>query len=98
MVFLNIKLSSMPRNVQQMLSVISQLLQKVSVALKINSLLLNVTMKDSSMMHLELLETDLVLPLKATSRGGKRSTKTEQTPSNLLQRQLAAMLIKLYYA
>ncbi len=77
MVFLNIKLSSMPRNAQQMLSVISQLSQKVSVALKINSMLLNVTMKDSSMMQLELLETDLVLPLKATSRDGKRSTKTE---------------------
>jgi hypothetical protein len=39
------------------------------------------------------LETDLVLQLKATNRDGKRSGKTEPTPSNLFQRLQVAMLI-----
>ena len=39
------------------------------------------------------METDLVLQLKATNRDGKRSGKTEPTPSKLFQRLQVAMLI-----
>jgi len=44
-------------------------------------------------MQVESSETDLVLQLEITVRDGKRSGKTEQTPSNLLQRPQAVTLI-----
>ncbi len=91
----NIKLRKISSNVLLLQSVMFQHSLRVSEVLKTSSTLLQEMKLNLKKMQAELLETDLVLQLKATSRDGERSGKTEKTPSNLFQRLLVAMLIVL---
>ena len=88
-----LKITKSQRNAQKTQSVTAQHLLKVLEALNKSSLMLRKTMISSIVLQEKSLETDLKTQLLLTTRDGKRSGKTEKTPSKLLQRLQAATLI-----